>query len=296
MWLGDLDQALVDANAALSLLPHEASYGLRADVYWARGDLEKADADYSYALRLCPDEPRLLQKRTSLRQARTLGATPAETKNPIPPEDQGLADIPKLAQLLSMQVGERMKANPEALQFGISYPPMMLESVMKRTADPSFTPSTHVCDDMLSPSLPVAFDFAIQMRRVMAGQNIDDVFDEVQGYIDATALYGAVTAALAAGVRPGDALRMWPFFNRLQEDQKTSAWRFLETNGQWAMQTMQARDVIDGGDFMNRLVERVGATPADDAYRRGVRTARDTLIVYTGLLMAVLQAAASQPQ
>jgi tetratricopeptide (TPR) repeat protein len=70
LWLGDLDQALSDANAAVSLSPDALCYAVRADVSWARGELAKALIDYSFAIRLEPDEPRLLEKRASVCEAR----------------------------------------------------------------------------------------------------------------------------------------------------------------------------------------------------------------------------------
>ena len=70
LWLGDFDQALSDANAAVSLSPDAACYAVRADVSWARGELAKAVIDYSFAIRLAPEAPRLLEKRASVCEAR----------------------------------------------------------------------------------------------------------------------------------------------------------------------------------------------------------------------------------
>ena len=70
LWLGDFDQALNDANVAVSLSADALCYSVRADVSWARGELAKAVIDYSFAIRLEPDEPRLLEKRASVCEAR----------------------------------------------------------------------------------------------------------------------------------------------------------------------------------------------------------------------------------
>jgi tetratricopeptide (TPR) repeat protein len=69
LWLGDLDQALADANVAASLMPSAGCYMIRADVSWATGDLAKAAADYSMAVRLEPNEPKPLRKRASVHEA-----------------------------------------------------------------------------------------------------------------------------------------------------------------------------------------------------------------------------------
>jgi tetratricopeptide (TPR) repeat protein len=69
LWLGDLDQALTETDAAVSMMPSSMTYGLRANVRWARGDLEKAAADFGLALRLDPLDPELLEKRASVFEA-----------------------------------------------------------------------------------------------------------------------------------------------------------------------------------------------------------------------------------
>jgi tetratricopeptide (TPR) repeat protein len=66
LWLGDLDQALSDASACVSLMPSVGAYELRADVQWARKDLAKAVNDYSLALRLDPNYAEVLEKRASV--------------------------------------------------------------------------------------------------------------------------------------------------------------------------------------------------------------------------------------
>jgi tetratricopeptide (TPR) repeat protein len=66
MWLGDLDQALADANAALAIRPDDESYARRAEVFWARGDLARAAADYTASLRLDSAQPNRLEMRASV--------------------------------------------------------------------------------------------------------------------------------------------------------------------------------------------------------------------------------------
>ena len=69
LWLGDLDQALRDAGAAVTDDPNEVTYGLRGDVRWARKELSEALADYTFALRLTPDDADLHDKRAAVHEA-----------------------------------------------------------------------------------------------------------------------------------------------------------------------------------------------------------------------------------
>ena len=66
LWLGDLDQALNDATTAVAMLPDEDSYSMRAEVFWVRGDLARAVADYTASLRLDSAQPRRLESRASV--------------------------------------------------------------------------------------------------------------------------------------------------------------------------------------------------------------------------------------
>jgi hypothetical protein len=66
MQVGDLDQALHDANQAISLAPGPRGYSLRGDVYQAKSELEKAIEDYTRADRLQPNSTELLEKRAAV--------------------------------------------------------------------------------------------------------------------------------------------------------------------------------------------------------------------------------------
>jgi tetratricopeptide (TPR) repeat protein len=69
LWLGDLDQALSDANAAVSLMPECTSYAMRADVFWASGDLSRAVADYTRAFQIDSTDATYLERRASVYEA-----------------------------------------------------------------------------------------------------------------------------------------------------------------------------------------------------------------------------------
>jgi tetratricopeptide (TPR) repeat protein len=69
LWLGDLSQALADANAAVQLAPKASTYEARADVLWASGDLGGATTDYSRASLLRPKSADVLEKRACVYEA-----------------------------------------------------------------------------------------------------------------------------------------------------------------------------------------------------------------------------------
>jgi len=55
MQIGDFEQALADANQAISISPDEFGYSLRGDIYRAAGQFQKAVDDYSRADRVYPN-------------------------------------------------------------------------------------------------------------------------------------------------------------------------------------------------------------------------------------------------
>jgi len=69
MQIGDLPQALKDANEAIATLPDEAAYTMRGHVYRSLGNLDSCLDDYSRAIRLCPDTPDFLENRAEVYEA-----------------------------------------------------------------------------------------------------------------------------------------------------------------------------------------------------------------------------------
>lgn len=63
LWLGDLDQALTDANRANDIEPTASVYRLKGDIAWANGDLHQAVSEYTRSLRLAPGSDESLDKR-----------------------------------------------------------------------------------------------------------------------------------------------------------------------------------------------------------------------------------------
>ncbi|WP_170231368.1 tetratricopeptide repeat protein [Pseudonocardia kunmingensis] len=64
--IGDLDQALKDANDAIATLPDESAYILRGHVHRRNGDLESCLQDYSRAIQLCLESPDFLSERADV--------------------------------------------------------------------------------------------------------------------------------------------------------------------------------------------------------------------------------------
>jgi Flp pilus assembly protein TadD len=64
--LGDLDQALVDANEAVSVLPSAESYFMRGCVHRLKGDFQRSLADCTRAIQLVPDSSDLLESRAEV--------------------------------------------------------------------------------------------------------------------------------------------------------------------------------------------------------------------------------------
>ncbi|MFT4040111.1 MAG: tetratricopeptide repeat protein, partial [Thermomicrobiales bacterium] len=64
--LGDLAQALDDANRVITLMPDEDAYCLRGDVYREMEQYQDALQDYTRAVRLAPDNMTLLESRAGM--------------------------------------------------------------------------------------------------------------------------------------------------------------------------------------------------------------------------------------
>lgn len=61
--LRDFDQALQDANNAVSTLPDENSYTTRGTIYFLMEDFDKSIVNFSRAIQLCPNSSDLLEMR-----------------------------------------------------------------------------------------------------------------------------------------------------------------------------------------------------------------------------------------
>jgi tetratricopeptide (TPR) repeat protein len=63
MQIGDFEQALADANRAISLSPDEFGYCMRGDIYCELRQFAQAVQDYSRAIRLNAKNPDFLDRR-----------------------------------------------------------------------------------------------------------------------------------------------------------------------------------------------------------------------------------------
>ncbi|MGD9526454.1 MAG: tetratricopeptide repeat protein, partial [Pseudonocardia sp.] len=61
--LGDLEQALRDANTAIGIMPDPSAYATRGHIYYDMNEFEKCLIDYNRALQLDPDNPDHLDNR-----------------------------------------------------------------------------------------------------------------------------------------------------------------------------------------------------------------------------------------
>jgi tetratricopeptide (TPR) repeat protein len=64
--IGDLEQALDDANQAIAASPDEVAYVTRGDVYRVKGELAECIDDYNRADRLRPNSVTVLEKRAEV--------------------------------------------------------------------------------------------------------------------------------------------------------------------------------------------------------------------------------------
>lgn len=107
----DHDQALTDANEAVALSPEANTYGVRAQVYWSMGLLEKCIADYSRAIQLDGSNADFLINRATVYEE--LGKDDAAQRDRF--AAQAVIDQPVVTSQQSASVSEeRGKESPGA--------------------------------------------------------------------------------------------------------------------------------------------------------------------------------------
>jgi hypothetical protein len=79
--------------------------------------------------------------------------------------------------------------------------------------------------------------------------------------------------------------RSIPGFSQLPFQVRANASYFVEENLAWASRMFRRNDLYDGRGFMNELVKKVIDDQDDADYQRGVRTARDTLLLYVDFVI-----------
>lgn len=110
--------------------------------------------------------------------------------------------------------------------------------------------------------------------------------EERQGYVDALSLYMVICFAVANEIPLvlADTSSL-PGFNQLPFEVRANAGYFIEENVAWASKMFRRNDLYDGRGFMNELVNKVADEQADADYQRGVKTARDTLLLYVDFIV-----------
>jgi hypothetical protein len=180
-------------------------------------------------------------------------------------------------------VQERLTQRPDALGIGTNFPVELASAAIKERGSAQFTPATHVVDGLLAPDNRAEFCAAIVRRRDLERSGVGGLEQELQGFIDGLTLFACVAAATFTGVLPE------PRFWKLPDGQLAAATAFQSQYREWSQKTVTAQDIQDAGNFMNRLVESVDRASSNPSYRRGVRTARDTLLLYTAVIIHIFE-------
>ena len=154
------------------------------------------------------------------------------------------------------------------------------------------TPATVVAMHMLErkPNNDFVADLAQRESGLIIGGAADQ--EELQGYVDAVMLYVSTCMAVESGLPPENVadqiMARAPTFSELSPRVRAKAREFVSSNTLWCAQQFRPQDAFDGHQFMNALVERVGASAGRPKYKQGIRTARDTLLMYVDLILAYL--------
>lgn len=203
------------------------------------------------------------------------------------------SDLPESVQVMGRWVGSRAKSHyPDALLFGVSYGPQLVAAARQRLAarDPEITPASLVSDTLLGTEPFCDFRFSMSLRAGLGPTHAD----ELQGYIDATVLFVGLwtwrwkTCMGILPQDPHDEIEGWPLFQALPSHEAEAARRFVRERETWGIPAFQAIDLVDGRRFMTKLVEQVGRPPASADYVAGLRTMRDTLLLYVDLVESQL--------
>ena len=202
-------------------------------------------------------------------------------------------------------LAERAKKYPDALTFGATFPVWLAKEAQERLAarDPSFTPATCVSDHMLdSDRLRTAsgapwfaprtdFNFSLWYRARDDASRMEGIIDEAHAYVDAVVLFVGASQWLMSG-RPATALleivTQWPAFTALESATREHAEQFVRSQDRWAKFAVRREDVADSRGFMDTLVSVADATSARTPRPRGLRTARDTLLLHVDYVKAIL--------
>lgn len=119
--------------------------------------------------------------------------------------------------------------------------------------------------------------------------------DEIHGYVDAIILYIMACYSKANNRSPigmsdvmdwflaNEGIRGWQQLS-LEVREKTHLSVLMD--GLWEVQELKESDFDNGKNFMEKFVKKVASENASASYQRGVRTARDSLLLYVDFVDA----------
>ena len=157
---------------------------------------------------------------------------------------------------------------------------VLLEAAQNARNEPDFTPAFLAADSVIPRGK--AFDQSYWGQKP----------EEAQGYFDAVSMFVAATMAALIGAKgvkftleAEEILREWPQWALIPEPIRSRTRLFVLGNPGLASQ-ITSSDLTDGRQFMDLLIE--SAVNAPPAYQRGVRAARDTLLLHVDLIVTSL--------
>jgi hypothetical protein len=193
--------------------------------------------------------------------------------------------MPRLADVTDWLNERQRSAYPDALLLGETFPLLLLEIAQRQPDQPVFT----VADNILAGTPFDAEACCLRSCRQIEGGSTDYADAQWQGYVDALALYVSASGAAAMDipVLGGELLAVLnasPPFKLLSPLVREKAASFVIQHEQWGAQNLVPDDLFDGRRFMNKIVDLCEAASSNPDYHRGVRTARDTMMLYVDLL------------
>ena len=161
---------------------------------------------------------------------------------------------------------------------------VLLEAAQNARNEPDFAPAFLAADSIIPRAEKKAFDQSYWGQKP----------EEAQGYFDAVSMFVAATMAALVGAKgvkftleAEEILKDWPQFALIPEPMRSRTRLFVLGNPGLASQ-ITSSDLTGGRQFMGLLIESAVKAPASPAYQRGVRAARDTLLLHVDLIVTSL--------
>src|SRR5688572_10473562 len=154
------------------------------------------------------------------------------------------------------------------------------------------SPADAVCKHILFGSW-TALDVQMCYRNEQNINIFGSEEEELQGYIDAIALNASACYA-SSNDTPIESMilgtRDIPGWGTLPEEVIDKAAKFVAKHERWALSEIVENDLYYGGNLMNKVVQRISDDPSvNRTYAKGVKTARDTFLLYVEFILAFLK-------